>query len=236
MEAPRDLIVSTKKLKPRLASLLQSRPGFRYREENFIRIAAVVDPGGLADLDPDAPIVFTSGNALRLAADHYASVRNFSGTVYTLEGTSAAEARRRIPGAQIRGKGQNSAELAVLINLEQAPGGITFFCGNKRQDALPEMLRGQGFGVREVLVYETGFAPHQIEESPAAVLFFSPSGVESYLMANALGKGTGCIAIGPTTANLLRREQFGIRILTAPTPSQESVVETLLNYLNTINV
>lgn len=236
MEASRDLIVSTKKLKPRLSSLLQERPGIRYIEDDFIRISAVVDPGGLADLPPAAPMVFTSGNALRIAGSRYAMVREFTGTVYTLDGPSADEARRVLPSAQIRSGGHTGAALAEIIAAERAPGELSFFCGNKRRDSLPDRLREQGFLVREVLVYETGFAPRQLHEHPAAVLFFSPSAVESYLMVNRLNTGTVCIAIGATTADLLRRQQYGLRILTAATPSQEAVVDTLLNYLNTTNV
>ncbi len=236
MEASRDLILSTKKLKPRLSSQLQQLPGFRYQEDDFIRISAVIDTTGLADLDLAAPLVFTSGNALRIAAGYYATVREYTGIVYTLAGSSADEARRYLPYAQIRSAGQDGAELAQAILDAQPPGKITFFCGNKRRDSLPDMLRERSFQVREVLVYETGFAPHQLQEFPAVILFFSPSAVESYLMANRLSAGTVCIAIGNTTADLLRRQQFGIRILTAAAPSQEAVVETLLNYLNTINV
>lgn len=234
MEFSRDLIVSTKKLKPRLSSLLQQHPAIRFREENFIRINPIVDPAGLSDLDMTAPLVFTSGNAQRIASSYYPVIRNFHGIVYTLDGPSADEAYRNMPHAQIRTAGKNGMELANVIIEEQAAGAITFFCGNKRHDGLPDMLREKKFQVREILVYEIGFAPHQLHEPPVAALFFSPSAVESYLMANQLGKETACIAIGSTTADLLRRQQYGLRILTATSPSQDAVVDTLLEYLNTI--
>lgn len=234
MEISRDLIVSTKKLKPRLSSLLQQHPAIRFREENFIRINPIVYPGGLSDLDTSAPLIFTSGNAQRIASGYYPVIRNFQGTVYTLEGPSADEAYRNMPLAQIRTAGKNGAELATIIIGEQPAGPVTFFCGNKRHDSLPDALREKGFEVREILVYEIGFAPHQLHEAPVAALFFSPSAVESYLMANRLSAETVCIAIGSTTADLLRRQQYGLNILTATSPSQDAVVDTLLEYLNTI--
>lgn len=235
MTSNRDLILSTKKLKPRLSSQLQQLPGFRYHEDDFISITPVFAAGGLAGLDPNAPLVFTSGNALRIAAGYYPAVREFTGIVYTLEG-SGDEARKYLPDAQIRNSGHNGEALAQQIVAEMTPGSLSFFCGNKRRDTLPETLRSAGFTLREVQVYETGFAPRQMQEMPATILFFSPSAVESYLMANRLSADTVAIAIGDTTADLLRRQQFGIRILTAQEPSQEAVVDTLLNYLNTIKV
>ncbi len=234
MEISRDLIVSTKKLKPRLSSLLQQHPAIRYREENFIRVNPIVHPGGLSDLDLTAPLIFTSGNAQRIASNYYPVIRDFHGIVYTLDGPSADEAYRNMPNAQIRKAGKNGAELASVIIEEQPIGPVTFFCGNKRHDALPDLLREAKFTVREILVYEIGFAPHQLHEAPVAALFFSPSAVESYLMANRLSADTVCIAIGTTTADLLRRQQYGLRILTATSPNQDAVVDTLLDYLNTI--
>lgn len=76
---------------------------------------------------------------------------------------------------------------------------ISWFCGNLRNNDLPTILAENGVVVTEYLVYQTKLTPVEIKEDFDAVLFFSPSGVKSYLKKNKVNSKP-VICIGSTTA------------------------------------
>jgi uroporphyrinogen-III synthase len=75
-------------------------------------------------------------------------------------------------------------------------------------------------------VYETTLTPQKIKNSVEAILFFSPSGVESYLKDNTLKKEV-CFCIGETTAEALQKTTKNIII--AENPTIEDVIEECIN-------
>lgn len=114
-----------------------------------------------------------------------------------------------------------AAELASLICNKYPKGSFTFFCGTIRRDVLPDALQLAQIVLDEVEVYETILTSHKIDFVPNGILFFSPSGVESYLQENKI-ENEVCFCIGNTTAEALK-------IVTSTTiianqPTVESVV------------
>lgn len=114
-----------------------------------------------------------------------------------------------------------AAELASIICNQHSQNSYTFFCGNIRRDVLPEALRLVEITLDEVMVYETILTSHKIDFLPEAILFFSPSGVESYLQENKI-EDEVCFCIGSTTANALKYVTPN-RVI-ANQPTMESVV------------
>ena len=96
-----------------------------------------------------------------------------------------------------------AAELASDIFNHYSKNSFTFFCGNIRRDVLPEALRLAQITLDEIEVYETVLTTHKIDFTPDAILFFSPSGVESYLQENKI-EDENCFCIGNTTAEALK--------------------------------
>jgi uroporphyrinogen-III synthase len=68
---------------------------------------------------------------------------------------------------------------------------------------LPDALRLVNITLDEVEVYETILTPHKIDFIPNGILFFSPSGVQSYLQENKI-ENENCFCIGNTTAEALK--------------------------------
>lgn len=118
-----------------------------------------------------------------------------------------------------------AADLAEIITLIYKSESYTFFCGNKRRDILPNTLKEAGVVFNEIEVYETQLTPHKINQSADAILFFSPSGVESYLIANKLKKEI-CFCIGETTASALENKTKNIII--ADQPTVEDMIEAVI--------
>lgn len=118
-----------------------------------------------------------------------------------------------------------ASDLAEIITLIYANESYTFFSGNLRRETLPEALKEAGVKFNEIQVYETSLTPHKIKTPADAILFFSPSGVESYLKENSIKKET-CFCIGETTAGAL--EKITKNIVIANQPSVEDVIEDVI--------
>ena len=115
-----------------------------------------------------------------------------------------------------------ASDLAEIITLIYAGESYTFFSGNLRKETLPKALKEVKIKFNEIQVYETSLTPKKIKEAVEAILFFSPSGVESYLKENKLKKEI-CFCIGETTADALPNTVKNIII--AAQPSIEEVIE-----------
>lgn len=123
-----------------------------------------------------------------------------------------------------------AAELASIICNQYPKISFTFFCGNMRRNFLPDALRLGQVKLEEIEVYETILTPHAVDFKPNGILFFSPSGVKSYLQQNKI-ENENCFCIGNTTAEALR-DITPNRII-ANQPTIESVImKTIEHYKN----
>ena len=120
-----------------------------------------------------------------------------------------------------------AADLAEIITLIYAKESYTFFSGNLRKDTLPKALKEAKIKFNEIEVYETTLTPQKIKTPMDAILFFSPSGIDSYLKQNKI-KNENCFCIGTTTSEAL--EKITKNIIIAPQPTIEDVIEEVLNY------
>lgn len=80
----------------------------------------------------------------------------------------------------------------------------------------------------EMITYNTTLSPQEIEDKIDAIMFFSPSGVQSYLMNNKINHQI-CFCIGNTTANELIKLNIP-NIIIAKQTSVESVIESIQQY------
>ncbi|MBE8727566.1 uroporphyrinogen-III synthase [Flavobacterium hungaricum] len=119
-----------------------------------------------------------------------------------------------------------ASDLAEIITLIYNKESFTFFSGNLRRDTLPDALKEAGIKFNEIQVYDTSLQPQKIKTTVDALLFFSPSGVESYLKENTIKKET-CFCIGETTAEALHK--ITKNIIIADQPTVENVIEDVIN-------
>ena len=119
-----------------------------------------------------------------------------------------------------------ASDLAEIISLIYNKESYTFFSGNLRRDTLPNTLKEVGIKLNEIQVYETTLQPQKIKPVVDAILFFSPSGVKSYLKDNSIKKEI-CFCIGETTAETLHK--ITKNIIIADQPTIEAVIEAVIN-------
>ncbi len=102
----------------------------------------------------------------------------------------------------------NTADNARVLSDQIITDGIrdaVFFCGDQRMDILPDQLKKNGVRLSELVVYDTKLRPVFIENSPDAILFFSPTAVKSFFSMNQLLPSTTIFAMGQTTAASLKK-------------------------------
>ncbi len=129
-----------------------------------------------------------------------------------------------------------TADNALMLAQKIISHGIkelVFFCGNKRREELPLILKNNGINLHEVIVYETLETPILITQPFEAILFFSPSAVNSFFSMNQISMNTLCFAIGQTTANAIRVYTKN-KIITSPVPSPEAMIEDLIKHFTTL--
>lgn len=121
-----------------------------------------------------------------------------------------------------------ASELAEIITLIYSAETFTFFSGNLRKETLPKALKNAGIQFNEIEVYQTKLTPFKIskEEKFDGILFFSPSGVESFLKNNKI-KTEICFCIGETTAAAL--QNITKNIILAENPNIEVLIEDCIN-------
>ncbi len=122
---------------------------------------------------------------------------------------------------------ENARELGERIVESYRHRSFTYFAGNRRRDELPSLLRSHHIDLEEIVVYHTLLRPKRFAECFNALLFLSPSGVESYLTLNTISQEM-CFCIGSTTAEVVRYHTDRILIPTSPT--LEALVDKVIEF------
>lgn len=206
-------VLSTRRLAPEMRERLLSA-GIALIEADFIT-TDLLSPNIETVYDY---LLFTSQNAVKsmLAHPNWEQIKRpaFCVGQNTRDKLAAA-------GVKVVAWAPYASELAPVITAEYPSARITFFSGNMRMDTLPDWFKQRGITHNEYTVYQTRLTPHRISEAIDGVLFFSPSGVQSYLQQNALA-GKTCFCIGETTASALK--DIPVHVERAAQPTMASTV------------
>jgi uroporphyrinogen-III synthase len=133
-------------------------------------------------------------------------------------------------GLKIVKTASNASNLAEEILNDPDVKAVTYICSNKRRNELSERLIKAEVIVQEVIAYRTDLTPVGIEQPYDAILFFSPSAVESFLKLNPL-KPAACFCLGETTADYALKHGY-VDIHIPPIPTEESLLETVVNHFS----
>ncbi len=175
-------------------------------------------------------LIFTSQNAVRSFLTHPQFEENKSDLQSKKAFCVGVKSKTILTdaGFEVIAYADYASDLTEIICLIYANSSYTFFSGNLRKETLPLALKNTGIEFNEIEVYETQFKPHKIKETVDAILFFSPSGVESYLKDNPIKKEL-CFCIGETTAEALENKHIK-NIIIAEHPSVENVITEVKEY------
>ena len=131
-------------------------------------------------------------------------------------------------GLKVVKTAKNSKELGQYIAKNHKNESFLFICGNRRREELPAILSKNTIQYKEIIAYHTINNEQGLNEVFEGVLFYSPSGVQSYVSRNDLSKSRA-FCIGESTAREASR--FSKEVIVSKEQSIESVLQSVVqNY------
>ena len=170
-------------------------------------------------------LIFSSQNAVKSVFNQF----RFSGNNCYCVGEKTQKLLEE-NGQKVVKMTQNASILAdfILKNTKKEP--FLFFTGNQRMPVIEAAFARENRSLEVVETYTSSAQPKAMGNYDA-VLFYSPSGVESYLQNNSLVDSTS-FAIGETTAQSLKK--YTDNIITATQPTIEHLIAAVRKYTTTL--
>lgn len=226
-------LLMTKKTSPSLV-LRAGLKGVDILEKEFIEIIILKDKQMSAQIKEIAlsphHVVFSSKNAVNAVSAIVGEV-NDEWKIYCIEGATKEAAEAKFGASKIVATARNAAALARTMLEQEGISKIVFFCGDKRLDTLPDLLRSNNVEVAEMVVYNTLASPQKIVDDFDAVAFFSPSAVRSFFAMNTISDKAFCLSVGKTTSDVIRKYTSN-KIFTAESPSEEVIIDMAIKLSN----
>lgn len=218
-------IVSTKELTESQRALVPQL-GFELHEYSAIKISPV--PFSIPTKIEN--IIFTSQNSVKAVMEVMPEITKNgiqncfcvgSKTKKLLEGY----------GLEVKHMTDYGAELAEYLVKNHTKKAFHFFCGNLRREVIPTALKENDIFLHETEVYQTTLNPVKIETDFDVILFFSPSGVDSFMELNSLEENQKYTAICIGTTTELAAAKYFNNVVISEATTVESVIEKAIEIL-----
>ncbi len=196
--------------------------GFELVEKDFIQIQ-------LLDFElkkqPEL-LLFTSQNAVKSVckSPQYNQLTKIPAICVGIKTRELLEKQ----GFEVLDVASYAKDLSEQVKEKYVHKHIAFFAGDKRRDTLPIAMKNASISYEEYTVYKNTEMPQIIKQEVDAILFYSPSGVESYMQNHTIDQQV-CFCIGTTTASALKHTQ---NIEIAHEQTVESLLQKCIEYYN----
>lgn len=178
-------------------------------------------------------LVFTSSNAVRYFYDAV-GVDNFASDkiIFSLSGKTAKQFA--VYGLAPTYTSTNASFLCDAIVGMRGIKSVVHICGNLKLGVVETRLTASGINYKPLTVYRTNFIETMpFQQQFDVVMFYSPSGVDSYVTKNKLNEDTVYCCVGVTTADALRDKKNHLKILIPESPSPEAMIDVVSRYYKT---
>jgi len=213
-------VLSTKKLNSNQKQVLLNA-GFSVIEADFIKITFV----SFQLKTIPTLLLFTSQNAVKSVLQNE-SIETLKQIPAVCVGSKTKQLLQE-NGFVVLETQEYADDLVPIIQEKYPLEQIAFFAGNLRRDVLPDAMRKSNISFEEYIVYQNSANSIEIKAETDALLFFSPSGIYSYLQQNTI-KNQTCFCIGTTTA--AASNGFTNNIVIANKQTVENVIIQCINY------
>jgi len=219
-------IVSTRKLTSGKLEELRAK-GWKFSSHDFISKVIHV-PTGLTAESINKHVVLTSitgvKSFLQIAERLQLSIADY--IIYCISrGTKEYAAAS---GLNIKSTALNASLLADEILKDVEVKAVTHVSSNLRRDELSDKLNKAGVVVHDITAYRTEFTPIVVSKTYDAIVFFSPSALDSFLTQNQLQR-VPCFCIGKTTADYASQKGYQ-QVYMADAPSEDILLQSIINY------
>ncbi|GAA4110345.1 uroporphyrinogen-III synthase [Aquimarina addita] len=216
-------VLSTKKLSTAQQELLLNA-GIGLVEYNALDIELV--PIDLSENIKNG--IFTSKNAVRAMLNLNIA---YSSDDFKIQNTFCVGEKTKLfletNGQKVLETAETAADLAKIISKKYKNEQFSFFCGNLRRDELPLILKNNSVRLKEYIVYRTHLNSKIFNRIFDGILFFSPSGVQSYVRTNRIGDSV-VFCIGNTTAS--EAKKYTQTVCVANKATIENVIVQVVKY------
>ncbi|MBU2938135.1 hydroxymethylbilane synthase [Lacinutrix sp. C3R15] len=171
--------------------------------------------------NPIQNVIITSKNAVEALLQNFSAVELQFQNIYCVGRRTKRLVEKRI--GKVKHVEPNAKKLADYLVDYIEGTEVTYFCSDLRLDALPTILTENNITVHEVEAYQTKYDAVKIKDTVEAVLFYSPSTVQSFKQENTAKDNMIAFCIGETTAQEAKKHFKDIRI--AKVPTVESVIQ-----------
>ncbi|HLW62853.1 MAG TPA: uroporphyrinogen-III synthase, partial [Flavobacterium sp.] len=180
-------ILSTKKLQSNQKQFLLNA-GFSVIEADFIKISRL--PFQLKNTP--TLLLFTSQNAVKsvLKNEKAEILKTIPAICVGIKTKQLLETN----GFKVLAMEEYAQRLAPIIQKDFSKEQIAFFAGNLRRNILPNAMNESNIAFDEYLVYQNEESSLKIKAKTDGILFYSPSGIKSYLKQNTITTQT-CFCI-----------------------------------------
>ncbi len=211
--------------------------GFEIIEHNFLTINALSNTTSLIlnELSHFKNLIFTSQHAVRIffdvLNDHHISL-DLSVKIFSTSGETKNLLEKCGYSPTLS---THAAEPLANLMIEKSDltQGVYFICGNLSLPIIPNILMKNGIFLKKIIVYKTVKHPLSIGVFSAskkafdAVVFFSLSAADAFLMKNKLEETTIVFTLGATTAQYIKEKTEIKSIFMAEKPTIESLIQTI---------
>ncbi|HOZ85452.1 MAG TPA: uroporphyrinogen-III synthase [Niabella sp.] len=186
----------------------------RYKSEKDIA-------GQFKDISESDIFIFTSQHAVKAA---YELIKNLSNSSYCISGVTRQEVQQT--RLKILANADYASDLVLLMERNSDLQYI-LFCGDKRLPTIPDFFIAQKLHLQEVVCYENIASPQRVTEQYDGVMFYSPSGVESYFSVNEINKNQHYYCIGNTTAKAIAK-YINQNIIIGERPTIQAMMDKIM--------
>ena len=170
--------------------------------------------------------IFTSQNAVRSFLKSKAENTSISKVFCVGQKTASILSENGLNVIKIE---ENAAKLANFITKSFENESFYFLSGNLRKEEISNIQKTSKNSIFELKTYETTLNPMKIVQFFDGIMFFSPSGVQSFMAENSI-ESAKAFCIGETTASEAKKHTKNVVIATS-TSIESVIAKTVKNLL-----
>lgn len=222
-------IACTKKLDEALKQRAQDK-SIVIEDADIIETGSSIDDSIIQyTTNPGYTYIFTSGKAVKYFVEyHKNNLHEITNKCFAINGLTAQSLSNT--SMHIVDTAPDAATLAEKIIQHRHELMVHFTAMDHRME-LYETLGKSNIQCETCIVYNKKSVPREFEARDA-VLFFSPSQVDAFLICNSRALNIPVFCIGYTTAKHVETKGFQ-NIITSQEPSQEALLEQVYQYFKT---
>ena len=185
-------------------------------EHNFIKISSL----NFELPEHNGSWIFTSQNAVNAVFSISKNINLTFDKIYCVGNNTKSILSKN--GQKVEKTLKNSSKLANFISKKAKNEKFLFCRSNIKNDDFTAFFKKEKIDLKEIVVYNNKPNSVVLKNKFEAIMFYSPSGIKSFLKNNKLGTSY-CICIGETTASYAKN--YSSNVLSCKTPSIKHVID-----------